>query len=138
MSLKVGQAQAAGAVAASRAAALNHAGPVGGARQVDGLSASNRSGPEDESLRFSDTWDDLQQNRFKRRAKLGLHADAVRVGNVLASEEIGAMLVSYRSVHEIGFVPSLRFGAMLYERSNAAIGTGGRMRDIGGQLNRVL
>lgn len=136
MSLKVGQAQQVGAAAASRAAAAHHAVPAG-ARQVDGLWASNRAGAEEESLRFTDTWDDLQQGRPRRRVRLGLHPEAVRFGSILASEDIGALMLAFRT-HELPFMPSLRTGAMLYEQAKTAIGTGGHMRVIGGQLNRIL
>lgn len=137
MSLKVGHAQQAGPAAASRSGVVLHAASATTGRQVDSLSAPNRGGPEEDSLQFSDTWDDLQQRRPQRRARLGLHPDAVRFGDVLASEDIGALMLSYRA-QDMGFMPSLRFGAMLYEHAKAAIGSGGHLRILGGQLNRYL
>lgn len=138
MSLKVGQAQqTGGAAAASRAASVLHAAPATATRQVDGLSAANRSGPEDDSLQFADSWDDMQKRRPQRRARLGLHPDAVRFGSILASESIGTLMLSYRA-QDSGFMPSLRFGAMLYEHAKTAIGSRGNLRMVGGQINRYL
>ncbi|MFA7429361.1 MAG: hypothetical protein WCZ23_04290 [Rhodospirillaceae bacterium] len=138
MSLKVSQSSALGAAAASRAAALNHAGGAVATRGVDRLSTSNRSGPEEEALRFSETWDELQQQRPRRRARLSYHGDAIRFGSILASEEVGAVIMSYRSQHEGSFMPTLRLGAMLYEQAKTAIGNGGYGPTIGTQLNRFL
>ncbi len=137
VSLKVGQSQLVGSAAATRAAAVHH-GAFTGTRLVDKLSATNPAGPGEESFQFTDTWDELQQNRPRRRSRLGIHGDAVRFGSVLASEEVGAMMVSYRSQHEISLMPSLRVGAMLYDHAKIAISTGGRSRVLGGQLNRTL
>lgn len=137
MSVKVGQAQQAGAAAASRSAGPLHASPATATRQVDGLSGANRSGPEDDSLLFGDTWEDMQKRRPQRRQRLGLHPDAVRFGDILASEGIGTLMLSYRA-QDMGFMPSLRFGAMLYEQAKAAVVTGGNLRPVGGQLNRYL
>lgn len=137
MSLKVGQSQQVGATAATRAAAVHH-GAFASSRLVDKLSAATPTGAEEDSFRFTDTWDELQHNRPRRRAPLGIHGDAVRFGSVLASEEVGAMMVSYRAQHESSFMPSLRIGAMLYDQARFAINSGGRARILGGQLNRIL
>lgn len=137
MSLKVGQAQQAGAAAATRAATALHATPATGVRQVDSLWGTSPSGREDESFRFTDSWDDMQKRRSPRRARLGLHPESVRFGDVLASESIGSMMLSFRA-QDLAGVPSLRFGAMIYERSKAAIITGGHLRTLGEQVNRYL
>jgi len=137
VSLKVGQSQQVGSAAATRAAAVHH-GAFAGTRLVDKMSGAAPAGAEEESFRFDDTWDELHQNRPRRKAPLGIHGNAVRFGNVLASEEIGAMMVSYRAQHESAFMPSLRIGAMLYDHAKIAISSGGRSRILGGQLNRTL
>lgn len=137
MSAKVGQLQI-GATALGRAAALNHAAPTDAYREVPELAAPNRAGPEDESLRFSDTWDELQQQRHRPFRKRVPALEGVRFGDVLTSEEVSGTLVAYRAQHDTAFLPSLRLGTMLYERAMHVIDNRGAVRPLGGSLNFVL
>lgn len=138
MSLKVGQSQV-GSVAASRSAAIHAASTTDHNQQVGGLSGANAAGTQEETMRFTDTWEDMNQKGGRhRRHRLGLHGDAVKFGSVLASEDVGSIMLDYRSRHDIVIPPSLRVGAMLYERANNAIGNQGFVTPLGRSVNRLL
>lgn len=138
MSLRVGQGQG-GAIAALRAAAVNHASSPSSARGVDGLAAATSAGPQEHSLRFHDTWEEMTGKGSKRRrGPLGMNGGAVRFGTILAEGATADALFRYRSEFPPTGMQSLQVGAMIYDRANAAIQTGGYASLTGGTLNRLL
>lgn len=138
MSLRVGQGQG-GAVAALRAAAVHHASAPSSVREVDSLSGANPAGSQEQSLRFHDTWEEMTGRGGKRRRSLpGIHGDAVRFGTILAEGDTADALFRYRFEFPPAGMPSLHAGAMIYDRANAAIQTGGYTRLIGVTVNRLL
>lgn len=140
MSLKVGQQTFTGTSASpSRAAAINHTAPTDLFQQISGLSGSNTAGPEGDSLNFGDSWDDFQSydGRGKQRDSKG-HVNGVRFGDILMTEEVGTTLVNYQAMHDVFPMPTLRFGAMLYENSMRAVMNNGVVRQLGTSVNRLL
>lgn len=139
MSLKVGQ-QTIAAPSPSRAAAINHAGPTDLFQQVGSLSGASTTGAQDDSLQFGDSWDDFQSydHRGKQKSSSRSILDGVRFGDILMTEEIGTTLVNYQAMHDVLPMPTLRFGAMLYENSMRAVMNNGTVRPLGGTINRLL
>lgn len=136
MSVKVGQAQ----IATTSTPTRMVGGPAVASiqRQVVGLSGSNQVGPEEQSLRFSDTWDDLQQQEPVRRRRQRPVLQGIRFGSLLTTYEVGNLLMAYRTQHDIGAIPPIRLGAMLYETAMRAVLNGGVVNPLGTQLSRVL
>lgn len=136
MSVKVGQTQMATASTPTRLVG----GPAVASiqREIAGLSGSNGVGPEEQSLRFSETWDDLHQQAPTARRRQRSLLQGMRFGSLLTTYEVGNLLMSYRTQHDIGAIPPIRLGTMLYESAMRAVLNGGVVNPLGTQLSRVL
>lgn len=140
MSLKVGQQTITmPSASTSRSAAANHAAPTDLFQQVSGLSGANTAGPDSDTLDFSSSWGGFQSydDRGQKKGNRSL-LDGVRFGDILATEEVGTTLVNYQAMHDVLPMPTLRFGAMLYENAMRAVTNNGVVRPLGGTVNRLL
>lgn len=142
MVAKVGQGQQT-LPAASSSSKLAGGYPVSSAQsfsQVASLQPGQSVGPEDESLHFADSWDDMQERRFPQQERGGAtNGSGVSFGGVLTTSDVSALLVSWRSRND-GQVQkvSTREGASFYETAIKAVSAGGTLRKTGSNYSRLF
>lgn len=136
MSLKVGSTPIAGPAIVRGGQSTTLSAPVGMLQQIGGMNASPSVGPEDQSLLFQESWDNLQQQQKKQAAR-NVSIEGVRFGDILTTTDVSTTLVNYQAAHGISTLPSVRFGAMIYEMSMQAINNNGALRAAGTTVNRL-
>lgn len=128
MAIKVGQSTAP-VNAAARQTVMHHTGPSSLFKEVSELSMSTSVGPEDESLHYGETWDELDEQRRRHgqggRAPAPTFRDGVRFGNILTTLDVSTALMTYRSTHDLIVPPLMRQGVDRYEGTMAAISQAG-------------
>lgn len=142
MVAKVGQGQQI-LPASSSSSKLAGGYPVSSAQsfsQVASLQQGRGVGPEDESLHFADSWDDMQERRLAQPDRDGSVVwSGVSFGGVLTTSAVSALLVSWRSRND-GQVQkiSIREGSSFYEAAIKAVSAGGILRQTGNNYSRFF
>ena len=106
--------------------------PVGGApvsssqsfTQVGSLQPSKETGPEEESFRYAESWDELQKRQPpKKKADEGTPRPANTLGELSITPEILSLMISWRAQHEAAahVTPSAKKAAFMYRDNGKKI-----------------
>lgn len=141
MVAKVGQGQQALPVSSSSRLAGGY--PVSSAQsfsQVASLQQGRGVGPEDESLHFADTWDDLQGRQPAQQESDGAGRwSGVHFGGVLTTSAVSGFLVSWRSRNDVQMQKvSTKDGAFFYDAVVKVLSSGGVQRQVGANYSRLF
>jgi len=141
MVAKVGQGQQALPVSSSSRLAGGY--PVSSAQsfsQVASLQQGRGVGPEDESLHFADTWDDLQGRQPAQQESDGSGRwSGVHFGGVLTTSAVSGFLVSWRSRNDTQVQKvSTKDGAFFYDTVVKVLSSGGVQQHVGANYSRLF
>ena len=99
---------------------------VGSFTQVASLQPSKETGPEEESLRYSETWDELKKRKFpSKEAKTRKDDKPIgELGELVVASEVLSLIISWRAQHGTTASPTLSARKAASSYRNAAKDTG--------------
>ena len=118
---------------------LNRVTSAGSSGPVAELSGSMPSGPQEQSLFFHDTWEEMTRHRRRQEGEAPYDhtLERVRFGSLLADSEVADLLLMARPVGEYIHIPSFRDGVEVYDRALIATANRGSVTLTGTTINRL-